>query len=214
MNFKISTMNKRLMLIATRLIFGTLTLVAIIAQALFLWQNGVLNPFNYLGYFTNLSNILAGLILIISALYLIKSRKPSVKDDLIRGAATLYMAITGLIYITLLSGEDLGLLMPWVNIVTHIILPLYVVADWLYQPQLTKLRFRQITIWLAWPLVYVVYTLIRGSVTGWYPYPFLNPEKVGGYGGVALYGAGILVAFMVVGWLLMKLGNTLKRKAF
>lgn len=204
-------MNKKLILIVLRLFFGSLTLAAIIAQALYLQQNGVLNPFNYLGYFTNLSNILVGVILIISALYLVKSRQPSVKDDLIRGAATLYMAITGLVYITLLSGEDLGLLMPWVNIVTHIILPLYVIADWLYQPQRTKLRTGHLTLWLVWPLVYVVYTLIRGQATGWYPYPFLDPEKVGGYGVVALYSLGILAAFLAVGWLLMKLGNSLKR---
>lgn len=208
---QITQSNKRHLLIATRLFFGTLTLTAIVAQAIYLQQSGVLNPLNYLGYFTNLSNILAGVILIISAFYLLKSRKPSVKDDLIRGAATLYMTITGLVYITLLSGEDLGLLMPWVNIVTHIVLPLYVIADWLYQPQRTILHIKQILLWLAWPAVYVVYTLIRGSTTGWYPYPFLDSSKVDGYGGVALYCIAILVVCLACGWLLMKLGNTLKR---
>lgn len=204
-------MNKKLMLVTLRLFFGFLTLIAMAAQAIYLQQKGVLNPFNYLGYFTNLSNILAGIILIISAFYLIKSRRPSVKDDVIRGGATLYMTITGLIYITLLSGEDLGLLMPWVNVVTHIILPAYVIADWLYQPPRNKLSTRQVFIWLAWPAVYVVYTLVRGNLTGWYPYPFLDPSRVDGYGGVTLYSIAILAAFMVCGWLLMKLGNTLKR---
>lgn len=204
-------MNKRLVLISARLTFGTLTLAAVTAQAIYLQQNDVLNVFNYLGYFTNLSNILVGIILIVSALYLIVNRQPSTKDDLIRGAATLYMTITGLVYITLLSNEDLGLLMPWVNTVTHIILPIYVIADWLYQPQRTKLRAKQIMIWLIWPLVYVSYTLIRGGLTGWYPYPFLNPSNVGGYGGVVLYGIAILLAFLISGLLLMKIGSVLRR---
>jgi len=206
-------MSKRLTLITARLFFGLLTLTAIVAQAIYLQQKGVLNPFNYLGYFTNLSNILAGVILIISALYLLKSRQPSVKDDLIRGAATLYMTITGLVYITLLSNEDLGLLMPWVNIVTHIVLPLYVLADWLYQPPRHKLRTSQILVWLAWPMVYVTYSLIRGSLTGWYPYPFLDPDKVNGYGGVATYCIAILAIALACGWGLMKLGNARKRHA-
>lgn len=204
-------MTKKHLLITTRIIFGGLTLVAIVAQAMYLQMSGVFNPFNYLGYFTNLSNILAGLILLISAWYLAKSRRPSVKDDLIRGAATLYMVITGLVYITLLSGEDLGLLMPWVNIVTHIILPLYVLADWLYQPPRNKLSLTHVAAWLIWPVVYVGYTLVRGSMTGWYPYPFLDPSQTGGYAGVALYGLAILVAFLAIGWLLTKLGNTLRR---
>ncbi|HJP81832.1 MAG TPA: Pr6Pr family membrane protein [Candidatus Saccharimonadales bacterium] len=205
-------MNKKLILIIARLLFGSLTLIAIVTQAIYLQQNGVLNPFNYLGYFTNLSNIVAGVILVISALYLMRRRKPSVKDDLIRGAATLYMTITGLIYVTLLSGEDLGLLMPWVNIVTHIILPLYVLVDWMYQPPLSRLRVKQIAVWLVWPIVYVTYTLIRGSITGWYPYPFLNPDKVEGYGGVFIYCIAILAVSMLLGWLLVKLSNVFKRQ--
>lgn len=204
-------MTKRRVLIATRLAFGIIALVAVAIQALYLQRLGVLDPFNYLGYFTNLSNILAGIVLIIGAYYLIKKRQPSPQEDLFRGAATLYIAITGLVYVTLLSSEDLGLLIPWVNIVTHIIVPLYVIADWLYQPQRTKLHTRQIMVWLIWPALYVTYTIIRGSLTGWYPYPFLNPQKVNGYGEVAIYCVIILVAFFVCGWLLMKLGNALKR---
>ena len=210
-SFTIVSVNKKLVLIVARPIFGSLTLTAIIAQALYLQQSGVLNIFNYLGYFTNLSNILVGVILIISAGYLMANRQPSVKDDVIRGAATLYMTITGVVYITLLSNEDLGLLMPWVNIVTHIILPIYVIADWLYQPPRTKLQIKYIMVWLVWPLAYVLYTLIRGGITGWYPYPFLNPAHVGGYGAVMLYGAAILVTFLVCGWLLIQIGSVRKR---
>jgi hypothetical protein len=30
--------------------------------------------------------------------------------------------------------------------------------------------------WLAFPVLWLVYTLIRGAVTDWYPYPFLDPD--------------------------------------
>ena len=32
---------------------------------------------------------------------------------------------------------------------------------------------------LALPLAYVVYSLVRGHSTGWYPYPFLDPARAG-----------------------------------
>lgn len=204
-------MQTRSFLIAARLVLGSLTLAAVIAQALYLQLEGVLNPFNYLGYFTNLSNIFASVVFIFCALYLLKRRKPSPRDDTIRGAATLYMAVTGLVYITLLSGEDLGLLMPWVNVVTHIIMPAAVIADWLFQPPLSVLRLKHIALWLVFPGVFLVYSLIRGSIVQWYPYPFLDPAQVGGYGGVTAYCLGILSAFLVLGWLLARFGALLKR---
>jgi len=204
-------MFKKSILIGLRLLLGSLTLVAIVLQAAHTHRAGAFNPANYLSYFTNLSNIFAAVVLIMSALYLMKSRKPSRRDDIIRGAATLYMAVTGAVYVTLLSGEELGLLMPWVNVLTHMVMPVFVIADWLYQPPQTKLRFKHIWLWFIFPLAYVVYSLIRGAAVGWYAYPFLNPDKVGGYGSVSLYCVGILVVFFGFAWALMGLGNKLKR---
>lgn len=204
-------MHKRMFLVWARLFLGLATLMAVILQAGVVYAQGVFNPFNYLGYFTNISNIVAALILIISAMYLLKNKKPSPEDDSIRGAATLYMLVTGIVYMILLRGEDLGLLLPWVNILLHIIMPVAVIADWLYQPPLSKITARQAVIWLTFPIIFVIYTLTRGAYTGWYPYPFLNPDAVGGYGGVFAYSVGILLLFFVLGWFVIKMGRVLKR---
>ncbi|MDQ3057292.1 MAG: Pr6Pr family membrane protein, partial [Pseudomonadota bacterium] len=59
----------------------------------------------------------------------------------------------------------------------------------------------------VFPATYLVYTLLRGMTTGWYPYPFLNPATAGGYTGVAMYSLGIFVAFLVVGFALLAVGN-------
>ena len=71
-------------------------------------------------------------------------------------------------------------------------------------------RVRQLGYWKIYPLVFPVYTLIRGAIVGFYPYPFLNPASAGGYGGVALYCVAIFVAFLVVGWLLVVAANRWK----
>ena len=61
------------------------------------------------------------------------------------------------------------------------------------------------------PLCYLVYVLLRGAVTGWYPYPFLDPAQAAGYGSVAAYALGITATFVVVGALLLAIGNRLRR---
>jgi CDP-diglyceride synthetase len=131
-------MKKRYLVIFLRLFFGLLTFTAIIVQIIHVVDLHAFNPVNFFSYFTNLSNIFAGFVLVASAMYLAGSRKPSATDDLVRGAVTMYMVITGVVYSLLLSGYELGHLLPWVNIVLHYIMPIVVLADWLCQPQRTK----------------------------------------------------------------------------
>jgi len=203
-------MNKRQFLIGTRLLFGFGALFAVGFQAFTSHQANALNPVNFLSFFTNLSNIFAAVVFITSALYLVKQRQPSRTDDTIRGASVLYMAITGIVYGTLLTDVPVGLLVPWVNVLLHYIMPIVVVADWLYQPQKTKLPNKTVLLWLIFPALYLVYSLIRGAFIGWYPYPFLNPTH-GGYIEVLVYVIGILIVFLAAGFGITKLGNVLKR---
>ena len=48
--------------------------------------------------------------------------------------------------------------------------------------------------WLAFPLPWTGLTLVRGSLDGWYPYPFLNPVN-GGYGTVAVTVVAVTIGF-------------------
>lgn len=65
--------------------------------------------------------------------------------------------------------------------------------------------------WLIIPLLYSGYSIIRGAISGWYPYPFFNPAQSGSYGGVARYGLVILALFFCLCWLVMTLGNRVAR---
>jgi hypothetical protein len=55
---------------------------------------------------------------------------------------------------------------------------------------------------LSFPLLYCVVGLVRGVVTGWYPYFFLNPAEVGGWGPLALFCGALLALFLglAYGW--------------
>ena len=51
---------------------------------------------------------------------------------------------------------------------------------------------------LVYPIIYCVYTLIRGSFVGWYPYYFLSPIKMHSYEGVELSVLGLAAFFVVI----------------
>ena len=69
----------------------------------------------------------------------------------------------------------------WVDVVLHKIFPIVVVLDWILDPPMTRLTFRDALLWLVFPLAWIGLTLVRGAIDGWYPYPFLDPAN-GGYG--------------------------------
>ncbi len=214
-------MRSRAGLIAFRLCFGLLTLSALGVQLAIQLRNGF-SIVNFFSFFTNLSNILAALLFVGGAGWMAAQRSapaasdPAMRDpdmrDTLRGASTMNMVVVALVYAALLRNADLGALRPWVNTVLHGIMPVAVVVEWLYQPPRTPLGIRDLLRWEIFPLCYLVYTLTRGAVVGWYPYPFLNPAAAGGYGAVALYGCGILVTFLLVGWAVMASGNLRRRQ--
>ncbi|MEV6768538.1 Pr6Pr family membrane protein [Nocardia sp. NPDC051030] len=132
---------------------------------------------NYLSYFTIQSNIVGMVVLLVGGL-----RDPVDRRwQVVRGAATLYLLITGIIYAVLLSNIDVMLTDKWINVVHHRLIPIVMVADWLLVGSGLTLTARLIGGWLLYPLAYGVYTLLRGPHAHWYPYPFMDPHHQGGY---------------------------------
>jgi hypothetical protein len=116
------------------------------------------------------------------------------------------MIVVGVVFTLLLSGTDVDTAIPWVNTVVHQLMPMVMVADWLLDPPAQILSLRQGVAWLSFPLVWILYTLVRGAITGRYPYPFLDPAN-GGFASVAAYSETILVLLAVVCAVVVWLGN-------
>jgi hypothetical protein len=187
-----------------RVFFAGLTVVAIATQLISLAAKGTLNPVNYFSYFTIDSNLIATGVLLVGAASRGSDATPRL--DLVRGAAVVYMSITGIVFTLLLSNTDVDTAIPWVNSVVHELMPLVMLADWLVTPPAVRLQLRQGLLWLSFPLAWIVYTIIRGAMVNLYPYPFLNPVS-GGYASVAVYCVAILVAMLVVSMLVVALAN-------
>ena len=155
---------------------------------------------NFFSFFTIQSNIIGAVAVTIAAV-----AGPAVRSSVwlsqLRGAATLYMGITGMIFSLLLSGADVQTPIPWVNSVLHYVFPLFIVIDWLVDRSVRPLSFRQGLIFLAYPVAYGAYSLIRGPIVDWYPYPFLDP-RVHGYLYVTVMMIFVAIVGLALAWLL------------
>ena len=182
-------------------------LAAIVAQMKVLGDAGRLDAVNFLSFFTIQSNLIGAVALAATAAY--GDRRPRWVDWL-RGAAVVYLTITFVVVIALLQGIDVGLQLAWVDFALHKLSPIVVVLDFVLDPPRTRLSARDALLWLAYPLVWLGYTLVRGAAVGWYPYPFLDPSHAGGYGSVAVTSLIILVAGAVLSLAVAWLGNRLR----
>ena len=193
-----------------RIGFGLLTLAAIAFMIWVLIGEGVFNPLNFFTFFTILSNLFA------AAVFLEGGRRQLVGSapvpDLWRGAAVVFMTVTYIVFAVLLrdAQEQLQTHVAWVDSVLHRVMPIAVMADWLIEPPHGPITFRRAVVpWLAFPLAWTAFTLIRGAIDGRYPYPFLDPAN-GGWGVVALYCVAIFALFVAVIWVVARAGTALR----
>jgi hypothetical protein len=160
------------------------------------------NSPNFFSYFTVEANTLAVISLGLGS-FALATGTASRALDLFRGAVTLYMTTTILIFIVLLSGypSDELTAVPWDNTVLHYLMPIIIILDWLIVPPGRGIAYRAAVWWLAFPLAYLFYSLIRGHFAHWYPYPFMNPSHAG-YLGVVITSVVIAVILAVITWVI------------
>ncbi|KQX06456.1 MULTISPECIES: Pr6Pr family membrane protein [unclassified Leifsonia] len=202
-------MSSRVVAIVFRLLVAALSLTAVGVQFFAVTIPQGHSILNFFSYFTNLSNIIVSVVLIVSALRLARGVPASTADVAVRGASVVYIVFVGLVFNTLLRDVELGGLFPWVNAVVHFIVPIAALVDWVVWPPRRPLPWRVVFAWMIFPAAYVAYSLIRGAAMGFYPYPFFSPVLQDGYGGVAAYCVGMLVGFLVLAVLIRWLGNAL-----
>jgi len=92
------------------------------------------------------------------------------------------------------------------DIVLHDFVPVIYVAYWLIFVPKSSLRWKDIFYWLFFPLGYFGYSLIRGAAIGWYPYPFIDANKLG-YVRVLANAAMLVCSFLAVALLAVAIGR-------
>ena len=186
-------MSRSQVVIAYRMLIGLLVISAVVTEIATLVERGRFTPGNFFSFFTIESNCLSAAIFIVSALAKAAGRQYR-SIEMLRGANTLNMILVGVTFSLLLAGLENTefTAVPWDNTVLHYIAPVAVALDWLLDIPRVNVAFKQAMVWVAFPVAYLAYSLIRGPIVGWYPYPFLDPGHHG-YASIAVTSLMLLV---------------------
>ncbi len=94
----------------------------------------------------------------------------------------------------------------------HVVTPLLILVGWLvFGPRGLATR-SDVWAFLVLPVGWLVYTLVRGEIVDWYPYPFLDVD-LHGYGVALLNCAGVAVLMLLLAFGAMWLDGRLLRSS-
>lgn len=145
--------------------------------------------FNFFSFFTIQSNILVAFYLIIkgvSAFGAYNCRKLA-NNPVFGSMVTTYIVVTGAVFC---AGIPLGFTPPFtwdtpvhamtsfIQIFHHMIVPSVMIALWCFPFENRKLSHRYIPFVGIYPLVYSLFSIVRGALSNphFFAYPFYNPE--------------------------------------
>lgn len=167
---------------------------------------------NFFSYFTILSNLLIAICLTSVLVSPSSSLGFFFSKITVQSALALYIFIVGLVYNLVLRGLLTLSGLDWVvDNTLHVAVPVLYVTYWFLFVQKGILKYKDGIAWVLFPVIYLVYSMIRGSITHWYPYPFLNAD-IHGYSKVAVNIVMMVAAFFVVGLLLIAINRSMKQK--
>jgi len=164
----------------------------------------------YFSYFTILTNILVALCF--TALLLRRKEGGFFTDPATLTATAVYISVVALVYNLILrfTWEPKGLQLI-VDELLHLIVPILFVLYWFLFVSKELLKWRDTFAWLIYPFIYLMFILFRGSVSGFYPYPFVDVAKYG-YATVFVNCFYVLVVFLVLSFLSVWIGGRFKNR--
>ena len=189
----------RLAVGVARLCVAIVGIVALIGDFQYILGFSSFSTVNYFTYFTNQSNAAGVVVLGIGAwLSFRRSTDPGWLMTARMLTAT-FTIISGIVFGLIVSqaGDyNYRIVVPWSSQLLHFWIPSYVIIDWIFAPGRTKIPWRRVWLVLIYPLVWGGFTMIRGSIVGWYPYFFLDPGQVSGPLEFAAYSGAILLVIV------------------
>lgn len=226
-------MRKKLTIAFAYRIFSSL--ICLFAMSLMLYFS-INKPLSQLVYFTIQTNIFTLILFFVltykSALQLQRgdnlTEVVGIKPSLQLGV-TFFITITFIVYWTLLSnlnfsmnGKDSYFLSALYNLLVHGVVPILAIVDWILFMPHGKVKYISALAWLSYPLVYMVFLIIRANVGNhlyeldgvklFYPYPFLDPTYLGGMEKMIFVIIALCVGFYLLGMLYVLIDKLLSKR--
>lgn len=111
-------------------------------------------------------------------------------------AVTVYIIVVGAVYNLVLRflWKPEGL-QKFVDELLHTVVPLLTLIYWIAYVPKTGFKWKDSLQWMIYPFCYIIFITVRGALSGYYPYPFINVTEIG-YPRALLNGAGLVAVFM------------------
>ena len=159
-----------------------------------------------LRFFTIIANLLAAIAF--TAIAIGPRRADS---SFVLGGLSLALLLVGVVHFLLLSNVgDQRSHSELADVLLHGAMPVLTPYYWFALTPKGSLRLRDPWLWALLPIGYLLYALVRASIDGKYPYPFIDAAAIG-WGRTALNALIIAIGFMVAGWGLVWLDLRLGR---
>ena len=164
----------------------------------------------FISYFTILSNLL---VIVVSA---VLARDPAQDGRVWRVvhlATVVGITVAGVVHWFLLRPIlDLSGSSYVVDKLLHVVVPLLFVTAWVAVGPRRQSTRAEVLPSLLWPLLWGAYTLVRGALVHFWPYPFIDVDALG-WGQVLLNLAGVAVLFGIVGLAFVAADRALARRS-
>ena len=196
-------------------IFAVIGWFAVIAQYVLMVENRqatiLETTIRFISFFTILTNALVAIYFTRLVFEKNQQSKLISKPGTLT-AITVYITVVGLVYQVALrqAWHPTGLQMI-VDELLHSVMPILVIIFWYLYETTSAVKYSQILQWLIYPLVYLIYILVRGSFSNFYPYPFINVTTIGM--SKALTNAGILIIiFLIISAVFLAIGKAIIKR--
>lgn len=162
----------------------------------------------YFSYFTIQSNFLVA----VSMVLVVRNRIDAPLFRVVRLASLIGITVTGLVAAVALPPSPnytTGSLI--CDRLLHIVVPTLTFVGWVAFGPRGRVGREDLLPTLAWPVTWLACTLALGPFVGWYPYPFLDVDRIG-YGSTLLNCALVAVLFLALGALALWADRRLSRE--
>lgn len=203
-----------------RLSLAGLELIALCGNFLYVLGFSSFATNNFFSYFTIQSAMLAVVMLVAAGLTALLRPGDPHWLGIVRTVVMCYLLVSGIVFALIVaqaSTRAYRIDVPWSDTLLHFVVPALALAAWtvdaVISPRTEPMPWSTLGWVLPFPVVWLVFTLIRGADVGWYPYFFLDPNQAGGPWEIGFYCLLVLGIFLGVTAALVAVSRTITARA-
>lgn len=198
------------------ILFAFIGWFSVISQFILMLENRITSfpemAIRFFSFFTILTNTLVSVYFT----YQIFTTKTNSKNLFNQSgsltAITVYITVVGLVYQVALRHvwQPTGFQMI-VDELLHTLIPIFVILYWFLYELKAQLHWNNIPKYLLYPVIYLVFILLRGKFSNFYPYPFVNVTELG-WSQILINILALFAVFVILFLLFIGIGKLISKR--